>query len=204
MTMTVDESDLVEEHPSPRRRWDERTRQLLDDWHLRATAAQFGHLAQAEQTRRKSIWLGLPVVIMTTLVGTSAFATFNGNSSPEAKILVGVISIAAAVLASIQTFLGYSQVAERHRIAATRYANTRRAIELALTRHDAAAVDGIRSEMDKVGGASPQIGSRDWDRAIVVAGKAIKEWRAGEVIDLEAPEPAGPPPRHARTVAPPT
>ena len=202
--MSIDETDLAEEHAAPRRRWDERTRQLLDDWHLRATAAQFGHQAQAEQTRRKSIWLGLPVVIMTTLVGTSAFATFNEDSGPEAKILVGVISIAAAVLASIQTFLGYSQVAERHRIAATRYANARRTIEVALTRHDASAVDAIRGEMDKVGGASPQIGTKDWDRAVVVAKKAIKEWRADQVIDLEEPEPGEPPPRHARKVAPST
>ena len=202
--MTIDESDLEQEHAPPRRRWDERTRQLLDDWHLRATAAQFGHQAQAEETRRKSIWLGLPVVIMTTLVGTSAFATFNEDSGPEAKILVGVISIAAAVLASIQTFLGYSQVAERHRIAATRYANARRTIEVALTRHDASAVDTIRGEMDKVGGASPQIGTKDWDRSVVVAKEAIKDWRAGQVIDLEEPEPGDPPPRHARKVAPST
>jgi len=195
--MAIDESDL-EEHPSPRRRWDDRTKQLLDDWHLRATAAQFGHQAQAEQTRRKSIWLGLPVVIMTTLVGTSAFATFNESSGPEAKILVGVISISAAVLASIQTFLGYSQVAERHRIAATRYATTRRAIELALSRHDASAVDAIRSEMDKVGGASPQIGAKMWDGSVERGKKAIADWGAGELHDLGAPDP---PPRHAEKIA---
>jgi hypothetical protein len=40
--MTIDESDLAEEHPSSRRRWDDRTGQLLDDWHLPATAAHFG------------------------------------------------------------------------------------------------------------------------------------------------------------------
>jgi hypothetical protein len=196
---TTDESDLTEEHPAPRRRWDDRTRVLLEDWHLRVTAAQFGHQARSETTRKNSIWLGLPVVIMTTLVGTSAFATFNEPSSSGAKITVGVISIAAAVLASIQTFLGYSQVAERHRIAATRYANSRRTIELALTRHDASAVDAIRSEMDKVGGASPQIGAEDWESAIAVAKKQIKEWREGQVIDLEAHEPLG---RHAKKVAP--
>jgi hypothetical protein len=202
--MATDETDLAQEHAPAHRRWDDRTRQLLDDWHLRATAAQFGHQARAERTRLKGIWLGLPVVIMTTLVGTSAFATFNEASSKGAKILVGIISITAAVLASIQTFLGYSQVAERHRIAATRYANTRRAIELALTRHDASAVDAIRSEMDKVGGASPQIGAKDWNAAVADAKEAIRDWRAGEVIDLEAPEPAEPRGRHARKEAPPT
>ena len=195
---TTDESDLTEEHPAARRRWDDRTQALLEDWHLRVTAAQFGHQARSETTRKNSIWLGLPVVIMTTLVGTSAFATFNEPSSSGAKITVGVISIAAAVLASIQTFLGYSQVAERHRIAATRYANSRRTIELALTRHDASAVDAIRSEMDKVGGASPQIGADDWESAIAVAKSQIKEWREGQVIDLEAHDPPG---RHAK-VAP--
>ena len=53
--------------------------------------------------------------------------------------------------------------------------------------------------MDKIGGASPQIGASTWDESVAVAKEAIKEWRAGEVVDLEASEPPG---RHAREVAP--
>jgi hypothetical protein len=182
----ADESDLIEVPPADHRaRWDGRTKRLLEDWHERVTTAQFGHQMQAEGTRTKSIVLGLPVVVLTTLVGTSAFATLNDATSTEAKVFVGCFSILAAVLASMQTFLGYSQVAERHRIAASRYANARRAIEIALARHDASAVDGIRSEMDKVGGASPQIGRKVWEASVPAAREAIRAWTAEGQDDLE-------------------
>jgi hypothetical protein len=200
----TDEQASPEEHFGPRRRWDDRTRQLLEDWHLRATAAQFGHQRRADQTRTRGIQLGLPVVILTTLVGTSAFATFNEAPSNTAKAVVGTVSILAAVLASIQTFLGYTQVAERHRIAATRYANCRRAIELALTRHDAAAVDAIKSEMDKIGGASPQIGTKVWDTSIVAAKQEIVDWMAGQGGDAGAARGADPSSADVATVVPTT
>jgi hypothetical protein len=199
----ADESDIIEVPTAAHRpRWDERTKRLLGDWHERATAAQFGHQRQAERTRTKGIALGLPVVIMTTLVGTSAFATLGDATSNRAKVVVGSFSILAAVLASMQTFLGYSQIAERHRIAASRYANSRRAIEVALTRHDAAAVDGIRSEMDKVGGASPQIGRKVWDASVADAREAIRAWTAEGLEDLEKGRHAKQDPRRQRKLAP--
>ena len=102
----------------------------------------------------------------------------------------------------MQTFLGYSQVAERHRIAASRYANTRRSIEIALTRHDASAVDGIRSEMDKVGGASPQIGTKIWDASVPAAREAIRGWTADGMDDLERGRHVKQEPREQRKLAP--
>ena len=86
----LDERDPRADRSSERRiRWDDRTGHLLEDWHLRATAAQFGHQTRAEQTRIRGIQPGLPVVILTTPVGTSAFATFNDTTSNRAKVLVG-------------------------------------------------------------------------------------------------------------------
>jgi hypothetical protein len=199
----ADESNIIEVPPAEHRtRWDGRTKQLLDDWHERATTAQFGHQRQAERTRTKGIALGLPVVIMTTLVGTSAFATLGDATSNAAKVVVGSFSIIAAVLASMQTFLGYSQVAERHRIAASRYANLRRAVEIALARHDASAVDGIRSEMDKVGGASPQIGAKIWTASVPDAREAIRTWTAEGTDDLEGGRHVKHEPQEQRKVAP--
>jgi hypothetical protein len=113
------------------------------------------------------------------------FATFNHTPSQLAKLFVGTISILAAVLAAIQTFLSYGQLTERHRTAASRYASCRRTIELALARHDASSVDRIRIEMDKVGAASPQIGDKVWQASLAEAENAIKRWRRDE-LDLDA------------------
>jgi hypothetical protein len=178
----VTEDARVSSHPA---RWDHRTSSLLKEWHVRATAAQFGHQTRADATRKLYIFLGVPVVALTTLVGTSVFATFTKTPSQLAKLFIGTISILAAVLAAIQTFLSYGQLTERHRTAANRYASSRRTIELALARHDASAVDRIRVEMDKVGAASPQIGDKVWKASLVEAEDAISRWRRDE-LDLDA------------------
>ena len=167
--------------------WAEAER-LLDEWHLRITTAQFGHQMQAERTRIWNLALGIPVVIATTIVGTSAFAALNNTGSNNTwKIAAGILSICAAVLAALQTFLGFGDRAERHRIAATRYASLRRSIELALTRHETLEIDRIRGDMDRIGGPSPQIGHRRWDEATVLAKRQIARWRRGERADLEDP-----------------
>jgi hypothetical protein len=178
----VSEDVRATSHPA---RWDQRTSSLLEDWHVRATAARFGHQTCSAKTRRLYLRLGVPVVALTTLVGTSVFATFNETPSQLAKIIVGTVSILAAVLAAIQTFLNYGQLTERHRTAAARYASSRRTIEVALTKHDTAAVDRIRKEMDKVGAESPQIGDKLWQESFEVAEVAIKRWRRGE-LDLDS------------------
>jgi hypothetical protein len=128
------------------------------------------------------------VVVATTVVGTSAFAAIN-NSGTNAgwKVAAGVLSIFAAVLAAVQTFLGFGDRSERHRIAATRYASIRRSIELALARRDAQAIDRIRIDMDRIGGPSPQIGQKRWDQAAQIAKEQISRWRRGETADLEGP-----------------
>jgi hypothetical protein len=161
---------------------------LLDEWHLRITTAQFGHQLQAERTRGWNLALGIPVVAATTVVGTSAFAAIN-NSGTNAgwKVAAGILSIFAAVLAALQTFLGFGDRSERHRIAATRYAAIRRSIELALARRDAQAIDRIRIDMDRIGGPSPQIGQKRWDQATAMAKGQITSWRRGETADLEGP-----------------
>jgi hypothetical protein len=168
--------------------WSDELQGLLEDWHRRVTTAQFGHQRQADRYRALSLVFGIPVVVLTTLVGTSAFAAVTHGASRSARIAVGVVSILAAVLASIQTFLGYGQAAERHRIAGARYASLRRSIEEGLGRHDPSLLDRLRTDMDKVGAASPQIGRRIWKKAQKDADDAIRLWRHGEGKPVAIPE----------------
>lgn len=183
---------IAKQGNTPRRisTWAE-ARVLLEDWHRRTTRAQFGHQMEAERTRTWTLSLGIPVVIFTTVVGTGSFAAINDSTTNTWKVAAGVVSILAAILASVQTFLGFAERSDRHRIAAARYASTRRSIELALTSHDVDAVPLIKGEMDRMGGASPQISRKTWDVARELAEEAIDEWRRGRV-DLErAPTKTG-------------
>ena len=81
-------------------------------------------------------------------------------------VIVGTISVLAAVLSSLQTFLRYATRAEGHRIAALRYETLRRemATTLALPREARGqpdrALDTVRGRMDRYAKESPTIGER--------------------------------------------
>ena len=161
-------------------RWDAKTAQVLDDWYVRASAAQYGHQAKSDLSRRRSLLIGIPLVILSTLVGTTVFAAASNHApTTTSKVLVGSVSILAAVLAGVQTLLSYSQLAEKHRIAAFRYANLRRDIALTIVRKDSGEVEKIRREMDKIGADAPLIGEPTWSRCLRRAEREPRPWRDG-------------------------
>jgi hypothetical protein len=88
---------------------------LLRDWSARAASSSAGHYSTAHGLSRRNILLGVPVVVLTTFIGTSVFATLQDDIDTSLKIFVGVISVTAAVLASLQTFLRFGERAEKHR-----------------------------------------------------------------------------------------
>jgi hypothetical protein len=165
---------------APRIDWDDAIEDLYDSWYRRVAAAEHGHRVMADRMRRRHLFLGIPVVILTTLVGTSAFAsiskaqgdsiTFLGVDPDAVLILVGSISVLAAVLSSLQTFLRYATRAEGHRIAALRYETLRRDMATTLALPRAArgqpdrALDSVRQRMDRYAKESPTIGERTWER----------------------------------------
>lgn len=79
---------------------------------------------------KRNVQVGLPAIVFSTIVGTSVFASLNNDDIPQvAKIVVGLISVVAAVLTALQTFLGFSERAEKHRTTAVRYGAVGREIE---------------------------------------------------------------------------
>src|SRR5262245_13225189 len=178
-TIRLDE-ESSEVPPQKVPRWGPATTLLLEDWHFRVTRAQFGHQLSADKTHIWHLLLGVPVVIFATVVGTGAFAAINQTTDNFWKVAAGTVSIVAAILASMQTFFGFGERSDRHRIAATRYASTRRSIELALTSHDSHAVPFIKGEMDRTGAAAPQIDKAKWDDARDLAQDALDTWNKGE------------------------
>ena len=160
--------------------WDDSVEDLFESWHRRVAAAEHGHRVMADRMRRRHLTLGIPVVILTTLIGTSAFAsiskahgdsiTFLGVDPDAVLVIVGTISILAAILSSLQTFLRYATRAEGHRIAALRYESLRRdmATTLALPRAARGQPDrdlgSVRQRMDRYAKESPTIGERQWEK----------------------------------------
>jgi len=160
--------------------WDDALEDLYGSWHRRVAAAERGHRLMADRLRRRHLLIGIPVVVLTTLIGTSAFASVNnarsdsittsGVDSDVVLLLVGSISVLAAVLSSLQTFLRYATRAESHRIAALRYETLRRemAKELTVPREARGdpdrTLDSARQRMDRYSKESPNIGERQWSK----------------------------------------
>ena len=142
--------------------WTPAVEQLLHEWHKRVYAAQTAYYEVAERFSRRNYQLGIPVVIVSSLVGTAVFSDV-GN-----KWLVGSISILAAVMASLQTFLKFGENATLHGAAADWFAAIRRDIEetLALPRDQRGkpkeCLDSIRQEMNKAGQKSPELSEHLW------------------------------------------
>ena len=148
--------------------WTPKIEQLLEDWRKRVYAAQSAYYEEAERLRRRQYQLGIPVVVVSSLVGTAIFADWDKDGMY--KWWVGSVSILAAILASLQTFLKFGENATLHGAAADWFAAVRRDIEevlalpLELRGHPKACLDSIRQEMNKAGQKSPELGERLWRR----------------------------------------
>jgi hypothetical protein len=150
--------------------WDAPLEDVLENWRLRAWASQIAHYRIAARLRVRHRVLGLPVVILTTAVGTSIFATLNEvDVHMWLRVLAGSVSLLAAVLAGIQTFFRFDQRADQHVLAADWYASIRRNIEQLqamprMWRGDPKeCLDGLRKEMNQVGSQFPEIGEKTWN-----------------------------------------
>jgi hypothetical protein len=105
-----------------------------------AIAARGHHLASARAARWNK-YFGVPVTVVTTIIGTSIFATINESLQQGWRIAAGLLSLAAALLSSLQTFFGYSEVSRQHKVAATRYSAIRRNLECFELKYAGATAD---------------------------------------------------------------
>jgi len=148
--------------------WTPTVEQLLQDWHKRVYAAQSAHYASADRFRALNYILGVPAIIFSSVVGTAIFAGLL-KSSPQAP-LVASISLLAAVLAGLQTFLRFPERAAAHARAGDWYSAIRRDIEEIMhlpanCRGKAKdCLDNLRKEMNRASQDAPELNSRFWKR----------------------------------------
>jgi hypothetical protein len=144
-------------------------RDLLDAWKRRLRESQFSHYEAAKLLGRYTYFLGIPAVVLSTIVGTSVFASLGKAVDPSLQIAIGLVSVLAAVLAGLQTFLQFPERAEKHRSVAARYGSLRRRIEELIatntgsfSKEDIAA---LRGEIDSIAEKAPHVSTRIWKRA---------------------------------------
>jgi hypothetical protein len=145
---------------------------MLRNWAEFARLRQHGHFVAGRRLQLLHRLLGVPVVILSTIVGTTVFASLEHESLGRvARIVVGSISVVSAVLASIQTFLRLAERSEHHLSCAGRYAAIRRQIDqvLLLRSNNAeefrAGIKEINEKLDGVQAEEPTISRDDIRRA---------------------------------------
>lgn len=169
--MTSTGGDLRQRRQTP---WTPAVIELLRDWERRAAASSETHYNIAGRLSKANVRLGVPVVVLTTFIGTSVFATLEENVATEFRIAVGGLSAVAAVLASLQTFLRLAERSEKHRASAELWAAVRREIAEMVALHPTylasrgdpkSYLDDLRRRMDEISAQSPEMGDRNWGRA---------------------------------------
>jgi hypothetical protein len=134
------------------------TKQVLDEWYERASVTQRAHYLSADYFGRRRYWLGIPAVVLSTIVGTTVFASLQKQPEAWLQISVGLASVVAALLASLQTFLGYSERAEKHRVAGAKYGALGRELEVMRALQEAPAqeiIAEVRKRLDSLALESP-------------------------------------------------
>lgn len=142
----------------------------LNDWHRRLCVLHNAHTRCATLYVRRNLVLGVPVVGLSTIVGTSIFATLASPQQPIwIRVIVALLSITAAVLASLQTFLRSSELSHEHKATAVKYGILRREVEklLSLSEEsiDRESLDSISASWRPIEEESPSIPQRIFDLA---------------------------------------
>jgi hypothetical protein len=140
---------------------------LLDQWKARISAAQHAHYYMMGRLWTLHAWLGVPVVVLTAVVGTSLFATLarsNSSTSSSLRATLALISVAAAILSALQMFFKFGERAEKHAIAADWFSAVPRVIEQHSSIRPASRTSGevvgdLRKEINKIVQNSPQLAS---------------------------------------------
>ena len=103
---------------------------LVARWRFRVHRVQLAHYETARRLERQHLWLGIFAIALSAAVGTAVFASLAVDDRPLVRIVIGALSVVAAVLTSLQTFLKSADSAEKHRIAGSKLGHLKHEIEL--------------------------------------------------------------------------
>ena len=141
--------------------------QLVVSWKHRASLAQEAHFNTANYYGKLHHWFGIPVVVLTTLVGTGIFTTLHESDDLNWRIITSILGVLAAILAGLQTFFNYQGISENHKTIANRYSALIRELEyrrIGTIKQEALIqfLDEWRQKYDSVQQESPSVPTAIW------------------------------------------
>jgi hypothetical protein len=158
--------------PLPEPPWTPEIRHLLKDWAHRADESSKNHFARSIHLSALNMGLGIPVVVLTTVVGTSVFATLQQSLNTTLRVTGGILIVIAAVLAALETWLRLGEGVEKNRAAAEMWSAIRREITEMVALPPPVArggqrgyLDNVRKRMDEIAEESPEMRNTHWGAA---------------------------------------
>jgi len=142
--------------------------ELLNGWLIHAHKCRDRHDEAARLYAKGQYALGIPSLIVSTIVGTSVFSALSSNATPHWS--VGVLSMTAAVLAALQTFLDFGGRSDKHRTAGVKYKTAIRQLEQLCVRRAQGEtlsqdeLNDLRAALDVLEDAAPVIMPSIYDR----------------------------------------
>ena len=150
----------------------------LNETHYRDTygITGRGHYLTADHKKALNRCFGIPVIIITAVVGTTIFGTLNESPDPGWRIAAGLISLTGTILSSLQTSLGFAQDAEKHKAAGETYRAIRRSFDLFTLKYSTAAEDQRQAaytdlerlidKLKELPAAFPSLPDKFYDKAV--------------------------------------
>ena len=164
----------------------------MAEWSDLAMCYRWLHDKSEKHYHSKTLWINLPVIILSTVGGTANFgiqSLFSDDITKKyASFAIGGVSLFAGLLTTIGNYLRYAQMEESHRVASIAWGKFQRliAVELALNPDD--RIDSLdflkicRADLDRLIEQSPPIPE-----------ESIKLFEAsfGLITDLKKPDICG-------------
>ena len=143
---------------------------LLRTWLQRTRDSQHSHHEAGKLCKRLNYLLAVPIIVISTSLGTAAFATLSSDITGMAKTWFGAFSMTAAVLAGLQTHLRYAERGEKHKNLGAQYGNIRRNIEEILILPvnqrgpQKRVLDTVRSDLDAISAEGDVVSRRIFEK----------------------------------------
>lgn len=167
--------------------WKREEEVLLKSWADKAQCYQWLHMKSRDVYRRKNARYTIPVIVISTFVGTASFAQdrFSEENRQYLAMGVGTLSIIAGIISTVAQFLKVSELNEAHRISTLSWGKFYRNVKTEISRHPldrippALVIEHNKEEFDRLVEISPPIPN-----------KVITEFlnKFSEMDDLVKPE----------------
>lgn len=134
--------------------------ELLNAWHRRLSESQFAHYTAGRKLTGANLCLGVPAMVLSAIVAAATLATFDRPMNQSGRVTFGCITLAVALMVSLQTFLRFAERSERHRVIAARYGSIKRRTEQLLVGGGIVSdedITDLREQTDRITEEAPQL-----------------------------------------------